>query len=489
MKLPKHCTRLDDNTLCVNAGVPNRIYANAEVPIEDGAVEELKELLQTQVTADQMYAADPSAFSQQPSITQVNLSPDFHKGAGIPIGTTLVTRGMIVPQAVGGDINCGVRVITTNLQRKDVEERLDELEPVLRRIYFEGGRNIPFSQQQRQNIITSGLCHLRKETDEGIWQYWSDSQHTGDLSRVRHGGGFDTDGRSYGLSDYLDREGVSRDSQIGSIGGGNHFVELQYVDKVHDSGTAYQMGLRRNQLIIMVHSGSVSVGYLCGGLYKTLVREIYQRFGLKYPKNEIFPLPDNLPEFDRFWVMLHNAANFAFANRTFLGLMMLQALNAVFGETSGQLLYDTPHNLVWPADSSGDYVHRKGTSPADDNEPVLIPGSMGAASFIMRGQGNHDALCSASHGAGRSLSRGNALKHDERAFEAFLQRFRIVTPIDPNRSDIRKRKDIVKQWHDSLKKEAPFAYKNVYPVVNTLKDAGIAQPVVEVQPLLTVKGQ
>jgi tRNA-splicing ligase RtcB len=408
---------------------------------------------------------------------------------------------MVVPQAVGGDINCGVRLLATNLQRKDVEKHLDALEPILRRIYFEGGRSIALSQQQRLAIITKGLSALEKENDDGIWRFWDQEQHLRDLTYTRHQGGFDTQGKSFGLEDYLDHPGISRDSQIGSIGGGNHFVELQYVDKVHDAGLAYQWGLKKNQLVIMVHSGSVSIGYLCGSLYKSLVKKIYQQFGLKFPANGIFPLPNNIPEFHRFWTMLHNAANFAFANRLFLGLMMKQSLSQIFGKVEAKLIYDTPHNLVWPADALGYHVHRKGTSPAQGwewsvesgldwmhGEPVLIPGSMGSASFIMEGQGNAEALRSASHGAGRSLSRGKALKHDEKAFEEFLKKFRIITPIDPKRQDIKSRKDILKQWHDALKKEAPFAYKNVYPVVDTLRDAKIAKPVAEVQPILTLKG-
>lgn len=500
--MTKHATRLSPNFLTVEGTeCTARIYANEQVPIEDDAVIELKELLEVADTAKQMYAVDPEGFNQEPQVTAVSLSPDFHKGAGIPIGTTLVTQGMIVPQAVGGDINCGVRLLTTNLRKKDLENKLDELEPILRNIYFEGGRSIPLSQDQRTSIITSGLRDLSKESEEGIWKYWDEAQHQQDLRRIKHFGSFDTVGQAPGLEDYVGREGISRDSQIGSIGGGNHFVELQYISEIYDKGLAYQWGLQKNSIVVMAHSGSVSIGYLCGGLYKSLVRDIYKRYGLKFPANKIFPLPDALPEAGKFWTMLHNAANFAFANRTFLGLMMKQALSKVFGQVDLRLLYDTPHNLVWPKDGMGNYVHRKGTSPAGgpewsiqqkadivSGEPVLIPGSMGAASFIMEGQGNPSALKSASHGAGRSLSRGKALKHSEKAFKEFLENFRIITPIDPNRRDIRGRKDILKQYYESLKKEAPFAYKDVYPVVDTLRDAEIAKPVAEVFPLLTLKG-
>jgi tRNA-splicing ligase RtcB len=509
-KLPKDCFRTGPNTLMVGGvSVSNRIYANEEVPIEADAVIELAKLLEVQDTADQMYAACPEMFKVAPKVHRVSLSPDFHKGAGIPIGTSLMTEGMVIPQSVGSDINCGVKLLGTNLTRKDIKGKLDKLEPLLRSIYFEGGRSIPLSQKQRRCIVTQGIAGLEKETDDGIWKYFDPSQHAHDIQLTRHLGGFDTQGQAIGLEEYIGKEGTTRDSQIGSIGGGNHFVELQYVDKIIERTTAYGYGLQKNQLVLMVHSGSISIGHMCGGLYQDLTKKIYKRTGLKFPKNKIFPLPNNVPEYRQFWSMLHNAANFAFANRLFLGLMFKQALSEVFGEGAVEMkqVYDTPHNLAWE-DAAGTVLHRKGTSPAESRdvwhlgldkatqermavtcgEPVLIPGSMGSASFVMEGCGNIDALKSASHGAGRSLSRGKALKHDEAAFQEFLTKFRIITPIDPNRRDIKGRKDILQQWHDSLKKEAPFAYKDVYPVVNTLKDAKIATPVAELQPILTLKG-
>ena len=117
----------------------------------------------------------------------------------------------------------------------------------------------------------------------------------------------------------------------------------------------------------------------------------------------------------------------------------------------------------------------------------MVPGSMGSPSFILEGQGQEEALFSASHGAGRKLSRGNALKHDDKQFQSFLSSSHVITPVDPNRADLRGRRDIQQKYYDDLKKEAPFAYKDVDPVVHTLKDSGVASPVAEMQPLLTLK--
>lgn len=496
--LPKNCSRLDENRLSIKGKIPATIFANEHVVVEDAAVTELNELLELQDTVDNFYKLEPSWFSERPVIERVSLSPDFHKGAGIPIGTTMKTRGFCVPQAVGNDINCGVRVHTTSFSKDTIVHNLDKLEPKLRHIFFEGGRDISFTQEQRKILLTNGilgLINLHRDTDksDGIWKYVDWLQLAEDGFRIHGLGEFDTDGEIWGLDDYVNREGISRDSQIGSIGGGNHFLELQYVYKILSGNAAFQFGLKKNDVVLMVHSGSVSIGHLCGEAYKDLVKSIYPS-KLAYPKNGIFPLPDRHPACKRFFTALHNAANFAFCNRTFLALMVRQALCEVIGDHAFKLVYDSPHNLVW---KNGGFLHRKGACPAggigqgaDDyfGEVVMIPGSMGSASFIMEGLGNPESLGTASHGAGRQLSRGDALHHSEADFDQFLRDYRVLTPVDPNRQDIKNRPEIVQKWRESLKKEAPFAYKSIYPIIDTLTDAKIAKPVAELRPLLTLKG-
>jgi tRNA-splicing ligase RtcB len=248
----------------------------------------------------------------------------------------------------------------------------------------------------------------------------------------------------------------------------------------------------------------VAIGHLCGGYYRDVVRQIHPA-GLKHPDNGIFILPQGEAHRDRaalFWDALHNAANFAFANRMFLALMALAGLRQVLGDVAFSLLYDAPHNLLWREQRDGEevVVHRKGACPARgfeamantpfayQGEPVLVPGSMGASSYILVGQGHAGSLASASHGAGRSLSRGDALKGHEDEFRAFLESFRVVTPVDLRRPDVRGRRDIVSKKLEEIKQEAPYAYKGIGPIVQTLTDAGIARPVAEVKPLMTIKG-
>jgi len=493
MRLPKNCLRVDKNRLQIVGITPNTIFANEDVPVEDAAIDELASLLELETTAKKMWEVAPELFSEEPCVSRVSLSPDFHKGAGIPIGTTMLTKGMVIPQAVGNDINCGVRLHITSLTHKEVLAKLDTLEPRLRHLYFEGGRQIPLTQEQRYHILTQGLKNLPLQLNEGIWKTIDKNQLEKDNTRIRHQGGFDTQGKVWGLDGYLNT-GITRDSQIGSIGGGNHFSEVQYVSKIHKGATAHHWGITIGSVVVMVHSGSVNVGHLCGEAYSSFVKALYPKV-LKYPANGIFPLPNLHPYYPTFWTALHNAANFAFANRFFLSQLMRQAFLEMFGDHQYELVYDTPHNLAWQQEDG--VLHRKGASPAGSfgdgpdeyfGEPVLMPGSMGSSSFLMEGLGNLEALATASHGAGRSLSRGQALHHSDAEFQKFLQEFRIITPIDPKRADLRNRRDILQKYYDDLKKEAPYAYKDIKPVVQTLTDARIAEPVAELRPIFTLKG-
>lgn len=502
--------RLDPTRLRVanDHGIDATLFAGPDVPVEAAAVTELLTMLQLRQTAERFADASPASFDDAPAIDRVAVTPDFHKAAGIPVGTVLATRGFVVPQAIGNDVNCGMRVHVTSLQADQVADKLDDLETACRRMYFEAGRNIPMTRAQREAMFRNGLLGLLDATPrtvtEGLWSLFHGCDLERELTRVEQNGSLRAD-RVFGLSDFLGPDDrASRDSQIGSIGGGNHFVEIQRVDRILDGPTAYAWGLKPGMVTVMVHTGSVMVGHLCGSYYRDVVRKIYPP-SLKHPDNGIFVLPlgdKHRAEADRFWDALHNAANFAFANRLFLALMALASLREVHSEVDFSLLYDAPHNLVWRQEQDGAdlFVHRKGACPARDamalqgtpfayhGEPVLVPGSMGASSFILAGQGNAEALWSASHGAGRSLSRGDAAKGHDEEFAEFLKRFRVVTPLDLRRPDVRLRRDIVEQKLAELKQEAPHAYKGIGPIVETLARAGIARPVAELVPLMTIKG-
>lgn len=489
-------------------GIEATLFAGDAVPVEPAAVDELTAMLELDGTARAFAAHSPDSFAGDPQVVRVAVTPDFHKARGIPVGTVLATRGFSVPQAIGNDVNCGMRLHVTSLAPDEVISRLDDIETTFRHIFFEGGRDIPMSRGQREALLTRGIEGLLDATPRGystgLWGLVHEMAPGGQLDRIDRRGSLRA-GSAAALDDWLgppDR--VSRDSQIGSIGGGNHFVEIQRVERIIDGATAHAWGLRRGAVTIMVHTGSVSLGHAGGTKGRDAVREAHPR-GLAHPANGIFILPHgplHRQAAERVHDALNHAANFAFANRMFLAVMAVAGLRRVCGDVEAPLLYDAPHNFLWREEIDGEEVtiHRKGACPArgfeemagtpfaTTGEPVLVPGSMGASSFILAGRGLPQALSSASHGAGRTLSRGAALRGHEAEFQDFLRRFRVVTPIDLRRPDVRSRRDILERKLDEIRQEAPYAYKGIGPVVQTLEQAGMAAPVAELVPLMTVKG-
>jgi len=301
------------------------------------------------------------------------------------------------------------------------------------------------------------------------------------------------------LDSFLGGDSLTYDAQIGTIGGGNHFVELQRVSRLYDAKTANAWGLKNEQTVIMIHTGSLMIGQSCNFLMCEALKAIYPQ-NIQAPENGVYPLPKSEKHnesWNEFWILMSNAANFAFANRLFIGLMMKRIFNEIFGTCEFNLVYDAPHNLIWPHE--GEFLHRKGACPARGfeqmantefgyyGEPVLIPGSMGSSSFILRGLGNKESLYSASHGAGRKLSRGKAIRESHDKFVEFSNQFRVITPIDPKRPDIAGRADILKKWEENIKSEAPYAYKEISSVIKAQTDNQVAALIAEVKPILTIK--
>jgi tRNA-splicing ligase RtcB (3'-phosphate/5'-hydroxy nucleic acid ligase) len=494
-------SRISETSLSVANpfAVPTTIMANEAVPLEKKAVDELLRLLEVQQTLESLQKILPEAYSKEACLEQVVLTPDLHKAQGIPVGTVMRTKGFVIPQAVGNDINCGMRLHKTNLRSKAVLDNLDALEKRLRHLFFGGGRRIPMTGLQRQALLQNGLLGLLEAVpvsqSEGLWQYWHSQNMAAEILCTEQQGSLPTKQIMAGLEDWIGKTNtISRDAQIGSLGGGNHFAEIQRVAKIIDPVTAYAWGLTMDQVVVMIHSGSVGIGHLAGTHLKTATRAAYPS-GVPHPENGIYPMPLGL---DTWQVSLANAANFAFANRVFLALMVRAALEETIGLSDYPLLYDAPHNLLWQQENGA--LHRKGATPARGfetmqntpfayhGEPVLIPGSMGASSFIMAGLGNTNSLESASHGAGRLHSRGEAMRGSESDFLDFLKRYRVVTPLDWHDQAVKNRPDIIREHLSKLRQEAPFAYKGIGSIINTQTSAEMVRGVVELEPLLTVKG-
>jgi tRNA-splicing ligase RtcB len=500
-------TRLNASELSLENDwqIPVRVFANPEIPIEAVALDEISDVLKIQQNVADIQAVDPLFFGadSDPRLLEVVLTPDFHKGAGIPIGTVLLSQDFAVPQAIGNDVNCGMRLMKTDISETQVQSRLPEIEKALRYHFFEGGRQIPLTAGQRVALLREGLPGLldtaAQANEKGLWAGMDLAAEQQNLSRMSGQGGYPTDSL-IGLEDYIAGSGgLSYDALIGTLGGGNHFAEIQVVRKLLDGAVAHAWGIKPGQVVVMIHSGSRDVGHITGRLAKEQMKALYPA-SLPHPANGLYPLPvrgRGAEAFALFQASMFNAANFTFGNRFFLAQMVRQSLAQVLGETHFEMIWDAPHNLMWQHQNQ--FLHRKGATPARGweavqntayahwGEPVIVPGSMGSASYLLLGQNHKGALCSACHGAGRQLSRGEALQVDDAQLDAFLRDFRVVTALDPERPEIRLRRDILDKWRQDLKKEAPYAYKEITPVIQTLTDAGIARPVAELWPLVSIK--
>ncbi|UBV44691.1 RtcB family protein (plasmid) [Deinococcus taeanensis] len=456
------------------------------MPLEARAVNELLKVLDIQRALED---------SDLPArIERVAVTPDFHKGAGIPVGTVMQTGGFIPPAAVGHDVGCGMRLHLTSLTHDALEPHLDALEHQLRALFFEGRRQIALTGVQRQAVLLEGVSGLLQVPGQGgLWaelrrQDWQRELDHGDPAARRQVP------QLYGLRDWIGApHDVTSDSQSGSLGGGNHFAEIQVVHRILDPVAAHQWGLKKGMVSVMIHSGALGVGHFAGQMAQRLARDAWSKGA---PAGALCPLVHaEAPQaFGDALNVLQTAAHFAAVNRLWLALMVKGALEGLTRELDFPLLYDAAHTFIWPREDR--WIHRKGATPArgfgdlqntafaSTGEPVLVPGSMGASSFVLAGRENTEALWSASHGAGRQRTRGGAMDGDDQAFAQFLEDFRVVTPLDWKRA----RQDIRQRKLAELKEEAPFAYKEIGPVIETLNEAGMARSVAELRPLLTVKG-
>lgn len=486
---------------------PVSLYLPEGASPEKRSVEELYKLLELEETVRRLKEAGVSFQNPRSCVKEVILTPDFHKGAGIPIGTVILTEGFVVPQAMGNDINCGMRLYTTDLKEDEILRKLPALLMEARRVFFEGGRNIPMNGIQREAMLRQGLTGLLETSaeaqDKGIWRYYHRQRQEKELEYTAFRGSPQAEDTE-GLGDYIgDARTLTYDAHIGTIGGGNHFVEMQRVAELYDGRTANDWGVKKGGILIMIHSGSLTIGHQSGQLNRNIARSIFPA-GIPHPENGIYPLPRAEAEeagWRRFWNTTRNAAGFAFANRLFLGLMLQSAVTNVVREYNMKLVYDSPHNFIWKEliDGREAYIHRKGACSAKGmedmvrspfayyGEPVMIPGSMGSSSYLLKGMGNREALWSASHGAGRKLSRGEAIRGNDREFREFMKNFHIVTPVDPDRNDLKGRNDIIKKWEESIRSEAPYAYKDIDQVVKVHEEHKMAGLVARMEPIFTIK--
>lgn len=403
-------------------------------------------------------------------VTAACATPDLHAGSLVPVGSVLATTtDLVIPQAIGTDIQCGMRLHVVDLALDTFLARKAEWIEKLKGDLLLGTRDLPMRVRAVRSMLTSGAMGWLEATREaplGMLARADLDQLERELERSFGLGSEDGDA-DYAPCDLLpDDRDVVRDSCMGTTGGGNHFVEVQLVEEILDRGRAFAWGVRQGQLTVMVHSGSRRVGAFIGGEWMSRARERWPG-AAPHPDSGIFALHG--PDAAEYVTALHTAANYATVNRLLLAELVRDRMREIFGrELEMPLVFDAPHNTV--TRENGRHVHRKGATPAHAEQPVLIPGSMGQSSFLLVGLGNEDFLCSASHGAGRALTRGEMRKRDLRGDSLGLEHVECVSL---------KRERLVE--------EAPLAYNAVGPVVDVQADVGIATPVARMRPIVTFK--
>jgi tRNA-splicing ligase RtcB (3'-phosphate/5'-hydroxy nucleic acid ligase) len=428
-----------------------------------------------------------------PGIQKASLAmPDIHWGYGFPIGGVAATDpaegGVISPGGVGYDINCGVRVLRTDLTRDDVLPRIETLMTQLfSRVPCGVGVSGPiqFSPDEMRRIVTEGSRYM---LERGF--AWPE-----DLDRTEAGGALEG----------ADPAAVSRraydrgNDQVGTLGAGNHFLEVQTVDEVYDPAAAEAFGVALGGVTIMIHCGSRGFGHqICDDSIK-IMRGAMRKYGLDVPDEQLCCAPLESPEGRQYLGAMQAAANYAWANRQLLMHRVREAAAEVFGataETLGlRLVYDVAHNIAKLETHTVDgrprtvCVHRKGATrafPAGHPEvpaayrsvgqPVLIPGDMGRYSYLLAGEAKamDETFGSVCHGAGRALSRheaarrvrGEDVRRDLAAHGVFV---------------------LARSWK-GLAEEYSGAYKDVAEVVDVVERAGLARKVCRLRPLGVIKG-
>ena len=444
-----------------------------------------------EVTRDKSLEQAVNATTLPGLASPVLVMPDMHQGYGFPIGGVAATRypeGVISPGGIGYDINCGVRLLASHLLYQEVKPHLEDLATALNQFCPSGvgtGGRHRLSTREVEEVCRKGSQWARSAG------FASDQ----DLRRTEEGG------RISGADPrHVSPRALQRgSSQVGSLGAGNHFIEIDLVEEVFDSGSAQVMGLQEGTLALQIHCGSRGFGHQVCSDYVKRLQSAVNRYGIQLPDRALVCAPMDSPEGEAYLSAMACAANYAFANRQVLSHHAREAFESVLaGRVKNwglSLVYDVAHNIgkiethVIQGKDTEVCVHRKGATRAFGpgakdlppeyrkiGQPVLVPGSMGTSSWVLQGTEGamQRSLGSCCHGAGRVMSRSKAKK-------------------TIRGEDLRARLEnqgitIRAGSMAGLAEEAPAAYKDVDAVVDTVVQAGIAVPVARLKPLVVIKG-
>ena len=459
--------------------VPGRIYANEqlmEAIIKDDSIKQVQNV------------------AHLPGIVKYSIAmPDIHQGYGFPIGGVCATDpkegGVISPGGVGYDINCGVRLVRTNITEKDLEGKLHDL---VRNLFY----RIPSGVGSTSVIKKLSPQDLRNVMKKGAgWVLEQGMGSKDDLERTEE----------FGCLKNADPDAVSEEAiargrdQLGSLGSGNHFLELDIVDEIFEPDVADVFGLEQGNLCVFIHSGSRGFGHQICQDYLRTMQSTMKKYGIEVPDLQLACAPVESPEGENYLAAMKAAANFAWANRqTMMHLAeqaMIESLQISPRNLGWQLVYDVCHNVAKFEKHKVNgkerelCVHRKGATRSfppgheqlgnvykNTGQPVLIPGDMGNASYVLVGtsEAMSETFGSSCHGAGRVMSRKKAMS----------------TARGRNIINEMKRKgvSVMATGMRTVAEEMPEAYKDVHAVVQVMHDAGISKKVARLRPIGVIKG-
>ena len=414
--------------------------------------------------------------------------PDIHQGYGFPIGGVAATdfeHGVVSPGGVGFDINCGVRLVRSGLTEQEVRPRLAELvEQVFRDVPCGTGGSgfVAVDEKQLEQVLILG----------SRWMVENGYGDRRDAEFAEAGGALD-DADPRQVSDKAKKRGRP---QLGTLGSGNHFLEIQYVEAIHDDKAARAMGLQVGQVVVLIHSGSRGLGHQVCTDYLAQMGPAMKKYNITLPDRQLACVPIQSEEGQAYLGAMRAAANFAWANRQGIMHFLRRSFRTVFGAGARlELIYDVCHNIakheryVVDGKKRDVLVHRKGATRAyppghreiplayrEVGQPVLIPGSMGTASWVLVGAEGamRETFGSVCHGAGRLLSRTAAKKgRNAQEVKQRLEEMGILV-----RSETR----------DGILEEIPEAYKDVDEVIEVVHSAGLARKVARLRPMGVIKG-
>jgi len=414
--------------------------------------------------------------------------PDIHQGYGFPIGGVAAMdfhHGVISPGGVGFDINCGVRLLGSTLTR-------DEVTPKLRELVNQLFRDVP-SGTGSEGTVPCSFAELNDVLERGAaWVVERGFGEQADLEFCEESGAM----RGADARKVSDRAKQRGRMQIGTLGSGNHFLEVQYVEKILEPEIAEAFGLRVNQVVVLIHCGSRGLGHQVCTDFLKVMNEAMPRYSISLPDRQLACVPLRSSEAKEYMAAMAAAANFAWANRQAITHFTRGAFRRIFGDGARlRVVYDVAHNMAKrehhrvEGEEREVVVHRKGATrsfpagsrelPAlykDAGQPVLIPGSMGTASWVLVGtdRAMEETFGTVCHGAGRAMSRTAAKRgRDVRTETKKLEDQGIIL-----RSETR----------DGILEEIPEAYKDVDAVVDVVHNAGLARKVARLRPMGVIKG-